>query len=247
MVVIRNTNEIISSLIDYIKLVQPDADTKVGSMIRDLLIEPPATQLSLLYDQIANVSSTNSFRLVVGADLDNLSKNFGMTRKVPTAATGIAVLTFKDILAPLQLSQSDLVIATNGFSYQLNTGSTISSNSANYYRSIANKYANDLDILGITDEYAVEVTVIASTTGLAGNIGKYSLSRTTITGISNVFNPLQFIGGTDQETDASYRNRVLSVFTGSSIGTALGYLNTALGTTGVLDAQVIQPRRSIND
>src|SRR5208283_2773217 len=57
----------------------------------------------------------------------------------------------------------------------------------------------------------------------------------------NVTNVVAFSGGTDQETDAAFRSRILATFSGSSVGTALGYLNAALSVTGVQDAVVIGP------
>ena len=71
----------ILSLIDFFKLAQPDADTKPGTVIRDLFIDAPAGRLSLLYDELAGVSSKQSLRLVVGSDLDKLAKEFWYTKK----------------------------------------------------------------------------------------------------------------------------------------------------------------------
>ena len=245
MVTIRSANEIILSLIDFFKLAQPDLDTKPGTVARDLFIDGPASALSILYNELAGVSSQQSLRLVIGSDLDKLGKNFGMVRKQSTPATGVALLTFSAITAPININRNDRVIATNGFAYSVTAGVSVTPAASNFYRSIASKFRDQLDLAGITDEFAVEVTVVATTAGLAGNIGTYSLSRTVIPGVSNVTNVVAFAGGTDQESDASFRNRILSSFSGSSVGTALGYLNVALGTTGVSDAFVVQPGDSL--
>ena len=239
--IVRSLNEIILSLIDYYKLALPDADTKPATVIRDLFIDAPATQLSLLYDEMASVSNKQSLRLVLGTDLDLLAKNFGIIRKQATNSVGVAILTFSSINATINISSGDLVITNSGFSFSVANQLSISPSALNYYRSIATKYKDQLAIAGIQDQYAVETTVRATTAGSSGNVGKYSLSRTTIPNVSNVTNVTAFNGGNDQENDADFRNRVLSSFSGSSVGTALGYLNTALGTTGVSDAVVIQP------
>lgn len=241
MVTIRSINEIIQSLRDFYKLTQPDMDTKPGTIARDVFIDAPASQLALLYDQVSDVSTKQSLRLVIGSDLDKLAKNFGVPRRQATPAGGTALLTFASINAPININKGDTVIASNGFSYSVISGASITPTSINFYRSIANKFRDQLDIAGISDQYAVEISVLSSSSGSAGNIAKYSLNRTTIPGVSNVTNVRSFSGGTDQESDASFRGRVLASFSGSSVGTVLGYQNVALGTSGVSDAIVVEP------
>jgi uncharacterized phage protein gp47/JayE len=241
MVTVRSANEIIQSLVDFFRLAQPDLDTKPGTVARDLFIEGPSSQLSLLYDQVGSISTLQSIRLVVGSDLDKLAKNFGIVRKQSTPSTGTALLTFSSIVSPININKGDTVIANNGIAYAISAGVAVIPSNSNFYRSVASKFRNQLDTAGISDQYAVQVTLIASSAGSAGNIGSYSLSRTTIPGVSNVTNVNSFNGGTDQEDDASFRNRVLAAFSGSSVGTALGYLNIAMSTTGVSDAYVVEP------
>ena len=197
--------------------------------------------MAILYDQLSNVSQAQSLRLVVGTDLDNLSKNFGIVRKQSTPSSGTALLTFASINATININSGSVVTANNGFSFAIQNGISVTPTSLNYYKSVASKFAAQLALAGINDPYAAEVTVTATTAGSAGNIGSFSLSMTTIPGVSNVTNINPFSGGTDQENDAAFRNRVLASFTGSSVGTTLGYLNTALSTTGVSDAYVAGP------
>jgi len=241
MVTIRSTNELILGLIDFFKLVSPDADTKPGTVIRNLFIDAPANQVALLYDELSKVSTQQSFRLVIGADLDKLAKNFGLTRKSATSATGVALLTFSSIPAVVNINKGDLITASNGLAFAVLNGLSVSPALLNFYKSTATKYRNDLDFLGITDQYAVEVTVQATSNGTAGNISKYSINRTSIGGVSNATNVVSFSGGSNQEDDATFRNRILAIFSGSSVGTALGYRNTALSTEDVQDAVVVGP------
>jgi uncharacterized phage protein gp47/JayE len=241
MVTIRSANEIIQSLVDFFRLAQPDLDTKQGTVARDLFIEAPASQISLLYDQVGDISSKQSMRLVVGSDLDKLAKNFGIIRKQSTPSTGTALLTFASINAPININQGDTVIANNGISYSITAGVAIVPANSNFYKSVASKFADQLTTAGISDQYAIQVTLRATSAGSAGNIGTYSLSRSTTPGVSNVTNVNPFSGGTDQESDSSFRNRVLASFSGSSVGTSLGYLNVALSATGVSDAYIVEP------
>jgi len=238
---IRSINEIIQSLIDYLKVAQPELDTKPGTVARDLLVDAPSNVVALLYEELSAISNQQSFRLVAGSDLDKLAKNFGLIRKSSTPASGVALLTFSSINAPININKGDSVVASNGFSYVIQNGLSVSPSLINFYKSVASKFKNDLDFVGIKDALAVEVTVKSSTSGVTGNLGKYSLVRTNIAGVSNVTNTSSFSGGNEGESDSAFRDRVLSAFSGSSIGTALGYQNTALSTTGVTDAFVVEP------
>lgn len=241
MVTIRSANEIILSLIDFFRLAQPDLDTKPGTVARDLFVDAPAAQLSILYDELSGVSDKQSFRLVTGSDLDKLAKNFGLIRKQSTPAAGVALMTFSSIPATININAGNTITANNGITFTVSVGLSITPNAANFYRSVATKFANQLAFVGITDQYAVEVTVTATSPGSQGNIGPYALNKASTAGVSNVTNINSFQGGTDQETDSAFRNRVLSAFSGASVGTTLGYLNTALSTTGTEDAAVVGP------
>lgn len=241
MVTIRSVNEIILNLIDFFKIAQPDLDTKPGTVARDLAIDGPANVAALIYDELSKVSTQQSLRLVVGSDLDKLAKNFGLYRKQATPSNGVGLLTFASIPATIAITQGGLVTANNGFSFAVVNGLSVVPSQLNFYKSIATQYANNLAFVGISDPYAVQISLQATTPGSSGNIANYSLNSTSIAGVSNVTNVTPFIGGNDQESDASFRNRILSVFSGSSVGTALGYKNVALAVTGVADAYIVEP------
>ena len=222
-------------------MAQPDLDTKPGTVARDLFVDAPSSQLSILYDELSGVSDKQSLRLVTGSDLDKLAKNYGLIRKQSTPSTGVALMTFASIPTTININQGDIVTASNGLSFTVTVGVAVNPNSLNFYRSVATQYANQLAFASITDQYAVEVTVTATSPGSQGNIGPYALQSVTTAGVSNVTNVNAFQGGTDQETDSSFRNRVLSSFSGASVGTTLGYMNVALSTAGTLDAVVVGP------
>src|SRR5574338_199788 len=156
MVTIRSVNEIILSLIDFFKLSQPDLDTKPGTVARDLFIDAPASQLSLLYDELSGVANRQSLRLVVGSDLDKLAKNFGVVRKQATPYSGAAILTFSSINAPININRGDLVTAANGFSFSVTVGTTVDPAAINLYKAVASKFRDQLDFVGISDTLAVQ-------------------------------------------------------------------------------------------
>ncbi len=238
---IKSLNEIVLELIEFYRASLPDLDTKEGTVARDLFIDGPSSQIALLHDEVAAISNLQSLRLVAGSDLEKLGQNLGASKKVATPATGIALLTFSSIPANFPVNAGDTITAQNGSIFSVINGFSVDAARSNYYRSVATKFQNDLSFLNITDQFAVEVSVRANVAGAQGNVSKYSLVRTSITGATNVTNVFSFIGGADQEDDASYRNRVLAIFSGSNIGTALGYRNTALTNSSIQDALVISP------
>jgi phage-related baseplate assembly protein len=241
MVNIRSINEIISNLIDFFNLAQPNLDVKPGTVARDLMIEGPAAALSLLYDEVSGVSGKQSLRLSIGSDLDKLANNFGLTRKSATSSTGVALLTFSTLNANINVNRGTSVYTGGGTGFTILNGLALVPSNLNYYRSTATKFQAQLAYAGITDQYAVEVTVQAIAPGTSGNIGQYSLRNVSIAGIHNVTNIAAFSGGTDQETDAAFRSRILATFSGSSVGTKLGYLNAAQSVSGVQDVAIIEP------
>ena len=196
MVNIRSVNEIIQNLMDFFfKLAQPNLDTKAGTVARDLFIEGPSSQLSLLYDELQGISNKRSLRLSIGTDLDKLGKNFGLIRRQSTSSTGVSLLTFSSLNATVNINAGAPVYTAGGLGFTVITGQSLVPSNINYYRSTATKFAAQLAYVGISDQYAVEATVTASAPGSAGNIGQYTLSSANIAGISNVTNIAAFSGG----------------------------------------------------
>lgn len=242
---IRSQNELILSLLDFFRAAQPNLDTKAGTVVRDLFVDSIGSQLSSLYQELQRIQSLQSLRLALGSDLDKLGSNYGAIRNKGTKAGGVALLTFSSIASDIPINRADVISARNGSSFLVTTGLVVSPVYANSYKATASQYRANLDLVGITDQYAVEVLVQASATGTQGNISKYNLNSTNIAGVTNVTNVVPFSGGTGTEDDASFRSRILSVFSGANTGTALGYKNAVLEDPAALDAIVIQPGDSL--
>jgi len=241
MVRIRSSSELIDNALDFYRTAQPQLDTKPGTVSRDILIEGPNTQLSLVYQELSSIRNSQSIRLALSTDLDRLGANYGLTRKQGQTSSGVALLTFNAIDADIPINTGDLVTANNGASFRVVQGITVSVVQVNQYRAIAQKYSYDLAFVGINDQFAVEVRVESSGVGILGNISKYALTASTTPGVSNVTNTSPFSGGTAVETDQAFRNRILSVFSGANTGTALGYRNAVLADPQVIDAVVVEP------
>ncbi len=238
---IRSQNELILSILEFLRTAQPNLDTKPGTVSRDIAVDNIATQVARLYQELERISSLQSLRLALGSDLDKLAANYGATRKLGTKASGMALLTFSTLDSDVAINRGATVTARNGATFIVNSGFVVSTVYANTYKATASQFRAELDNVGITDEYAVQVLVEASASGIQGNISKANLVSTSISGVSNVTNATSFSGGTLAEDDASFRNRILAIFSGANTGTALGYQNAVLEDPAALDAIVIEP------
>lgn len=238
---IRSNNEIISSLIDFFRVAQPNLDTKPGTVSRDLFVEGVSAQIARLYDELNRVSTLQSLRIALGIDLDRLAANFGQVRGIGSKATVPALYTFSSIDSDIPINKGEIVTAKNGATFVVLNNQTVSSVLANQYRATATKFRGDLDFLGISDNYAVEILLEATAPGIQGNISKYTLKTTSTAGVASVTNVVASGGGRSAEDDGAFRNRVLSIFSGANTGTALGYENAARADSSVIDVIVIEP------
>lgn len=241
MVVFRTFNDIVLSYLEFLRLVQPDLDTKPGTVARDLFIDAQAEQLSNFYNELRNISSLQSFFSANGNDLARLGSNFGVTRTTGTNASGIAVFTTSNLDIDILVPSNTVVTARNGVTFKTLNSAIMRSSSSNVYKATATRLRTDLGLAGITDEFAIEVSVTATTPGTGGNIGRFSLISQNVPGISNITNLESFSGGTNSESDSEFRTRILSVFAGSNTGTALGYETAIQTLSSVEDVITVVP------
>lgn len=241
MPIFRSFNDVVISFIEYLRLVQPELDTKPGTVSRDLFIDAPSQELANLYAELRSISNLQSLLSSTGTDLNKLAANFGATRSFGSFASGVATFTTNNLDVDILIPSGAIVTANNGINFKTSDNVVMSASSANVFRANATRIRSDLDLAGITDEFAVDVNVTAVTPGTSGNIGKFSLITQSIAGIANVTNLSTFSGGTSTETDAAFRTRVLSIFAGSNTGTELGYQTAISTVAGVADSVVILP------
>lgn len=241
MAIFRNADTITLSMLDFLRIVQPDLDTKPGTVARELFVDIHANELAKLYIELRNVSNLQSLATARGSDLARLAKNFGQVAGTGANATGVAVMTAASLESDIPIPVNSLVGANNGFSYRVLSTTTMFAANASVYRANAIRLQADLELAGIQDEFAVEVAVEATSAGAGGNIGKFGLTTHSIAGISNITNLQSFTGGTSAETDDAFRSRVLAIFAGSNTGTALGYINALLKDPRIQDVLTVEP------
>jgi len=241
MVQLRTANDIVLSILDFYRTVIPELDLKPGQVARDILVDGQAVQIARLYEELLRVEGAQSLLLSLGSELDAIASNYGAARRQGSKSTGTALLTFSEIESDIPISKGSILTASNGASFVVTSSLTVSVINKNTYRATAQKYRSDLNFVNIDDEYAVSVSVEATTIGNGGNISRYSLTSTTISGVSGVTNPSSFAGGSPAESDSAFKRRILGIFSGSNTGTATGYRDTVLADPDVIDAIVVGP------
>lgn len=241
MVAYKSFNTIILEMIQQLQLSQPSLDIKPGSVARDLFIDAPAQQISNLYDLLRQVATLQSISNVTGQDLTNYGSNFGVSRNSGTKSSGTAVLCFRSLENDIPVSAGSVVRSRNGIPFLTISTMTIAASQINAYRANALRMRQQLNTAGITDEFAVEVSVEAQSPGSVANIGSYTIVSHSIPGITGVTNVAPMSGGTDLENDAAFRSRILATFAGANVGTSLGYRSLVLGLASAVDALVVEP------
>ena len=241
MTIIRGFNDIVVSMMEFLRLAQPALDTKPGTVTRDVFIDLPADQLAFLYSQLASVRRLQSFISSTGVALDNLSNNYGISRKLGSKASGKVVFTFNSISSDVPIPNGSAVISRNGVAFNTIGDYVVKLSQKNNYASAASRLRQQLNLAGITDKYAIEIPVEASQIGTSGNVASFSIINHNVSGLSKVINLDAFSGGQDRESDAAFRARIISSFNSNSTGTATGYRNIILTNPIVQDILIVTP------
>jgi uncharacterized phage protein gp47/JayE len=241
----RSFNEIVASVIERLRLTQPNLDTKPGTVARDLFIDIQADQLEKLHRVISTISEKQSLLSANGADLDRWASNLNIVRRNGTLATGTVVFSTSNIQSDIIIPNGTMVSSKNGVTFKTVGTYTMSAAEKSRFAAIATRLKSSLLIAGISDTYALEVPVQAMRVGTSGNLSPLQIVSSNAIDSVNVTNLSPISGGTNSETDATFRSRIFSVFNGSNTGTASGYRNAAISTPGVLDALIVEPGNSL--
>lgn len=241
MVRSRSPNELINGRIEFYRVAQPNLNTGPGASDRDVLIDGPATEDAKLYDEITRASQKQSPKFQIGSDIDNYLANYKEYRLKGSKAQVAALMTFDSLDSDLAIAKGSIITAKNGLNFIVVNSLTLSPVLLTSYQATASKYKADLDFLGITDSYAVEILAEATVAGTQGNISKYALVSTNITGINNVTNTSPIGNAKDAESDTQLKTRFSSLLSGANTGTSLGYKSAVISDSSVIDAVVIEP------
>ena len=234
MATFRSFSEIVSTMIQRLSLSQPNLDTKPGTVSRDLFVDLSADQIARLYSALSIVSEKQALSTTVGRDLDRLGANFGASRGTGSSAGGIAIFVTNNIVADIPIPSGTIVTSRSGINFRTIGNNVMSESDKNRLAANANRMRKSLSIAGLSSNYAIEIPIQAERPGTSGNVSSLQINRTSLQGVVSVINLTSTVGGSNTETDNSFRTRILSVFSGANVGTSSGYRNTLLGIEGIL-------------
>lgn len=237
----KGYSQIVRDMVDRLRLVQPNLDTKPGSVARDLFIDIQADELEKIYSLISLVSDKQSFATAIGSDLDKLARNFGFTRKTGSSASGTVVFSISSLDYEYEIPEGTIVSTRSGVSFKTIGNYTMSSSEKNLYAANASRIKKQLDVAGAASDFAIEIPIEAINTGTSGNVGSFRIVTQSSPFNFSVFNLSATSGGSDLESDSAFRRRFLTAFSGSGIGTSAGYSNAILQDEAVLDLLVVEP------
>jgi uncharacterized phage protein gp47/JayE len=239
---IRTSDELIQQAINYITAWRPDVDTSVGTLVKDIVIDIPATILGLAYQdlqQIQKASSINYVDELTDSQVEDLAANYNLTRKQGSYATGVVyfyknarpttIITIgnADGTGGVSVSTSN---ADNGQTYGFTTVETkqLTPDNADSFYNAAN------------NRYEVPITIQANAIGTAYNVAAYSIQNNKlINEIDGVVNYNGCQGGLDIETNAQLAERIKTAAQARLLGTIPGYKTLVDSFEQVVDSSIV--------
>ena len=242
----KSLNEIVDSVITNIHDALPQADTKEGTFVRDVFIDPVSDEMAGMYGSMKLMEMAQSILTANGIDLERLAANYFVTRKQAEYSTGkirfYVALTNKTNLNSLELpSEISIPIGTS-----VATTSTLVTDPVEFkttesiYLTRTTIYTLPIDSSNGYRFY--EVAIKAAIAGTKGNVASSTINQLISNisdGIAFINNPYSTSGGTNYESDVSLAFRINLAITGANIGTKAGYLSYILRQSNVLDATII--------
>lgn len=238
----KTFNQIVQNMINNIHDTLPDVDSKPGTWLRDVIIDPVSDEFGALYAQMKLMEMQQSVLTAVGDDLDKLAGNYFLTRRSATRSYG--KIRFYIDNRDISLLPDEILIPKGTV---ISTIPTIVRQSIQVQTTdsfYGNK--NRISLLPIDANYPyyvyIELPAESVTFGSENNVGTGEFSRQTNNinpYVSFVRNPFAFTNGTDYEDDASLALRINLAISGANIGTKNGYLSYILKQDGVVDAKIV--------
>lgn len=244
---IRTSDELIQQALTYITAWRPDVDTSVGTLIKDIVIDVPATILGAAYldlQQIQKACSVNYINELTDKQVEDLAANYNLTRKTGSYATGI-VYFYKNVMPTTEITIGNAdgtggvsvttTNADNGQTYSFTTVETkklTTENASSYYNAQRNRYE-------------VPITVMADEIGTAYNVAQQAIQNTKlINDIDGVINYDACAGGLDVETNEQLGERIKEAAKARLLGTIPGYKTLVDSFNQIVDSSVIDTSMS---
>jgi len=172
------------------------------------------------------LANADTAQTIINAAFDKLAANFGVTRIPGKRALG--EVRFFTSVVPTASLQVPLGTRLSGGGRTFLT--------TRYVEIPVSQLASFFN--PSTGQYSVRCPVQDNSAGAGGNLGPRQITSGAPYGLS-VTNDAALFGGTDSETNAQLAARARSALSAVDTGTQQGYLQTAAGVPGVLEASVV--------
>jgi len=179
----------------------PTVETRQGTAIRELLLNPHELIVTSLYDEISRIETENSlidYESISADTMDRLVANLFITRRPGGRATGTVRVYFADPVT-ITIPQGESFSTATGYSFT----------------AIQDTYIHEstmqLNIEG--GFYYVDVPVQAAAVGDVYNVAANEVVNTTVPGAVRVNNPYAMANGVDEETNAELYVRAQNAIT----------------------------------
>ena len=204
-------------------------NTIPGSVIRTI-IESLLAEVDVQNYTIDQIYKAMNIDTATGSDLDAIVAILGVVRKQATYAEGTVVFGRSDVYATDIAIQYAQMVSTR----QNNNGNTS-------YEFI------------VIDDAKLEAGNLQTTVNVRATepgsmflpIGAITIMNTPIIGIEYVTNLVEFIGGSNEETDDELRERAKQALAGLGKGTNVALRSALLDLDGVVDAIVMDINRGV--
>lgn len=208
-------------IVNRLSMTDPQLSTGLGTPVRKI-IEAVAMELAGYDSDVTATSTLYSLEAVSGTDLDYLVGQFGFARQESRAARGTVTISRDNADTSLSIPYGTVVYKP----------ATTVSASVTFQTTVYSSMAEGVN--------SVDVTVVASTSGVSGNVAAESITRTTnLAGYVTVSNANAMTGGRDAETDAQLRDRFLATVFRNEASTRDQYLGLAKAHESVSRALLV--------
>jgi len=220
--------QITQNIVNQLRLLDPAVSAEIGTPERKL-IEATAEMIASSQVDFTVLNQQHDLDTMAGGRLDAYLSifNFGRQSAVPSYGT----VTFSR-----NTENTSAIIIPAGTQVVANINDDLLPNI---------NYVTLQTVVLEAGQLSVSVPVQCAVAGTVGNIDAGQIvgfgSLRVINGITNVTNTQPIIGGMDAESDSQYKLRFQNTFLRNISGTTDMFLALAVGTTGVIKANVVGP------
>lgn len=252
----KSLSEIINNLEAEAVKNSPNADVGRNSAFHDVAIQPPAQELTVIYENLKNAVLNQSIFTGTDDAVTQLARNENIRRKGSTSSSGLITiaskaLPTKNIFIPAGTkfstnSGKQVITASNGILPALSDIEFLNNDPTKSPFFFINEKAKSASDTG--ERYGIDIPVITVELGSQSRIDSNQINQfagTPIEGVDEILNRIPIAGGLDQESILSLQTRIALNKLSKQIGGEASYRAKALDILTVEDALIVGQGNSL--